>query len=107
MRRYGPRGWATCGNLIGLGLRPHREVVDIAQAHLTISTGVITHTMHFLDRFEIDRWLLIEAEVPKEAGGRVHGCGRVFTETCNLVATFQQDSMARIAPAALDPQRSM
>jgi hypothetical protein len=31
----------------------------------------------------------------------------VFTQDGSLVATFHQDSMARIAGAPLDPKRSM
>jgi acyl-CoA thioesterase II len=99
--------WATCGNIIGLGMRPHRDTVAIGDAHLTISTGVIGHTMHFVERFDVSQWLLIEEEATKAATGRVHGTGRVFTEDGTLVATFHQDSMAKRAAAPLDPKRSM
>ncbi len=99
--------WATCGNIIGLGMRPHRETVNISDAHVTLSTGVIAHTMHFVERFDVSQWLLIEEEATKAATGRIYGGGRVFTEDGNLVATFHQDSMAKRAAAPLDPKRSM
>ena len=99
--------WATCGSIIGLGMRPHRDEVHIEDAHASISTGVIAHTMHFLDRFDVSRWLLVRHEATKAATGRVYGDGRVFTEDGTLVATFHQDSMARAAPAPLDPRRSL
>lgn len=98
--------WATCGSIIGLGMRPHKDL-NIADAHLTISTGVIAHTMHFVERFDASQWLLIAQGATKAATGRVHGAGQVFTEDGTLVATFHQDSMAKGAVAPLDPKRSM
>jgi len=99
--------WATCGNIIGLGMRPHRSTVRIQDAHRSISTGVIGHTTHFIDRFDASEWLLMITEAEKTGNGRVYGGGRVFTADGALVATFQQDSMAKAAEAALDPKRSM
>jgi acyl-CoA thioesterase len=99
--------WATCGSIIGLAMRPHRDRVRIEDAHAAISTGVIAHTMHFVDRFDVSRWLLIRNEATKAATGRVYGDGRVFTEDGVLVAAFQQDSMARAPAGPLDPKRSM
>ena len=42
--------WATCGNAISLAMRPHRDRVNIGDAHRTLSTGVIAHTVHFIER---------------------------------------------------------
>jgi acyl-CoA thioesterase len=99
--------WATCGELIGLAMRPYRNEIDISQAHRTLSTGVIAHTAHFLDPFDVSEWLLIISEATKAAGGRVYGGGAVHTADGRLVATFQQDSMAKAAAADLDPRSSM
>jgi acyl-CoA thioesterase II len=99
--------WATCGTIIGLAMRPHRDRVRIEDAHASISTGVIAQTIHFVDRFDVSQWLLVRHEATKAATGRVYGDGRVFTQDGSLVATFHQDSMARIAGAPLDPKRSM
>jgi acyl-CoA thioesterase len=99
--------WATCGNVIGLAMRPHRDQVNISDAHRTLSTGVIGHTVHFTDSFDVSQWLLIVTEATKAATGRVYGGGRVFTEDGSLVAAFDQDSMAKAAEAQLDPHRSM
>jgi len=99
--------WATCGNSIALAMRPHRDRVNIHDAHRTLSTGVIAHTMHFVDRFDVADWLLIVTEAVSAAGGRVHSTGSVFTDDGRLVAAFHQDSMARAAGQALDPKRSM
>ena len=99
--------WATCGNIIALGMRPHRDRVNIGEAHRTLSTGVIGHTIHFTDRFDVSEWLLMVTEATKAATGRVYGEGRVFTADGSLVASFHQDSMAKAAEANLDPRRSM
>jgi acyl-CoA thioesterase II len=99
--------WATCGNIIGLAMRPHREQVHIQDAHRTLSTGVIGHTVHFTDPFDVSQWLLIVTEATSAANGRVFGGGRVFTEAGGLVAVFHQDSMAKATEAQLDPRHSM
>jgi acyl-CoA thioesterase len=99
--------WATCGNIIGLAMRPHRDRVRIEDAHAALSTGVIAHTMHFVERFDVSQWLLVRHEATKAATGRVYGDGRVFTEDGTLVAAFHQDSMARAPTGPLDPKRSM
>lgn len=100
-------GWATCGTLIGLAMRAHRDTISIADAHRTLSTGVIAHTMHFLERIDVAQWLLIEEAATKAATGRVFGEGRVFTQKGALVATYHQDAMAKAAPTHLDPSRSL
>jgi acyl-CoA thioesterase len=99
--------WATCGNSIGLAMRPHRDRVNIHDAHRTLSTGVIAHTVHFVEPFDVSEWLLIATESVSAAAGRVHGAGAVFTADGRLVSVFHQDSMARAADQTLDPKRSM
>lgn len=99
--------WATCGNIIGLAMRPHREQVRISDAHRSLSTGVIAHTVHFVERFDVSQWLLIVTGADSAAGGRVYGSGSVFDEDGKLVAVFHQDSMAKAAEGTLDPRRSM
>jgi len=99
--------WATCGNIIGLALNAHPGSFSIADAHVTLSTGVIGHTLHFVERFDVSQWLLIVTVATKAGSGRVFGGGQVFTEDGSLVATFEQDSMAKNAEGPLDPSRSM
>jgi acyl-CoA thioesterase len=99
--------WATCGEIIGLGMRPHRATARIEESHHTLSTGVIAHTAHFTDPVDVSQWLLVVTEATKTGGGRVYGGGRVFTQDGQLVAAFHQDAMAKAAPATLDPRRSM
>ena len=99
--------WATDGFLIGLAMRPHADVVRIADAHRSVSTGVIGHTINFHERFDAGQWLLLAHEGTYAGRGRIHARGLVFTEDGKLVATFSQDSMVRGIEESLDPRRSM
>jgi acyl-CoA thioesterase-2 len=99
--------WATCGDIIGLGLRPHRDSIDFSGAHRTFSTGVIGQTLHFVDRFDVSQWNLVVIEAPKAGAGRIYGQGRVYNGDGALVAAFEQDAMTMIAREQLDFSRSM
>ena len=99
--------WATPGAFIGLAMRPHSDKVNIGEAHRSISTGVIGHTVNFHERFDVSQWLLVFHEATYAGRGRVHGRGLVFTEDGRLVATMTQDSMARAVEGAIDHQRGM
>ena len=99
--------WSQPGFIIGLAMRPHAEKVRIGDAHRSVSTGVIAHTCHFHERFDVGQWLLVSQAATFAGNGRVHGIGSVFTEDGALVATFAQDSMVRGVEGTLDPRRSM
>ena len=99
--------WCQPGFAIELAMRPHRDVVDIRNAHRSISTGVISHTAHFHDAADASQWLLMVQEATFAGNGRVGGSGAVFTEAGALVSTFEQDSMVRGVEGALDPKRAM
>lgn len=99
--------WSQPGEIIGLALRPHSDVVRIEDAHRTLSTGVIAHTVHFQDRFDLTDWHLVRQSATATGRGRVYGEGRVFDRDGRLVSTFSQDSMVRAAPQGLDPKKSL
>lgn len=99
--------WATCGEIIGLAMRPHRDQVRIQDAHRSLSTGVIAHTVHFVDSLDVSQWLLIVHEATKAGSGRVYGRGSVFDPDGRLVAAFEQDSMAKGADESRDQSRSL
>ena len=98
--------WTQPGFIIGLAMRPHQEI-NIADAHTSISTGVISHTAHFHDHADVGQWLLVAQEASYAGNGRVFGSGAVFTQDGGLVSTFAQDSMARGVAAPIDPKRGM
>jgi acyl-CoA thioesterase II len=99
--------WSTCGNIIGLAFRPHRDAVDIGQAHRTLNTGVIGHTIHFTEPFDVSQWLLLAHWADKAASGRILGRGQVFTQDGQLVAEFSQDAMAKTSEKEVDWQHAM
>jgi acyl-CoA thioesterase II len=86
--------WYTDPFLIGAAMRPH-EGIGQEQAHETISTGVISHTLTFHEPFRADEWLLIANRSLHAGHGRAYGEGQVFTEAGTLVATFAQVAMIR------------
>jgi acyl-CoA thioesterase II len=98
--------WTQPGFIIGLAMRPHPEI-NIADAHTSISTGVISHTAHFHDHADVGQWLLVAQQASYAGNGRVFGSGSVFAQDGTLVSTFAQDSMARGVAGPIDPKRGM
>jgi hypothetical protein len=86
--------WTTDGWLIGTAMLPHAGI-DQSQAHRTISTGVISHTLNFHDRFRGDEWLLLANESVWAGRGRTHGRCTVWSADGRLVATYTQDNLVR------------
>jgi len=86
--------YASDGFLIGTAMRPHKGVGQ-SQAHQTLSTGVISHTLTFHDPFRADEWLLLAQTSPYAGRGRAYGRADVFSSDGRLVASFVQDSMIR------------
>jgi acyl-CoA thioesterase-2 len=86
--------WATDGWLIGTSMLPHADV-NQHQAHRTISTGVVSHTLNFHQRFDADEWLLLANESIWAGRGRTHGRCNIWTQDGRLVATYTQDNLVR------------
>jgi acyl-CoA thioesterase len=86
--------FASDGFLIGTAMRPHAGVGQ-AQAHVTLSTGVISHTITFHEPFSAAEWLLLAHHSPYAGHGRSYGRADVFRADGQLVASFVQDAMIR------------
>ena len=86
--------FATDGFLIGTAMRPHAGVGQ-AQAHVTVSTGVISHTLTFHEPAPAGEWLLLSHHSPYAGRGRSYGTADVFRADGALVASFVQDAMIR------------
>lgn len=86
--------FATDGFLIGTAMRPHAGVGQ-AQAHRTLSTGVISHTITFHEPVDAGAWNLLSHRSPYAGRGRAYGTADVFDRDGRLVASFVQDSMIR------------
>jgi acyl-CoA thioesterase-2 len=86
--------YATDGFLIATAMRPHAGIGQ-SQAHVTLSTGVLSHTITFHEPFSAAEWLLLLQHSVHAGHGRCYGQGNVFTEDGKLVASFVQDAMIR------------
>jgi acyl-CoA thioesterase II len=94
-------GYATDGFLIATAMRPHAGVGQ-SQAHVSVSTGVISHTLTFHEPALAGEWLLLSHRSPYAGRGRCYGTANVFRRDGALAASFVQDGMIR----PLDPDRS-
>lgn len=90
--------FATDGFLIGTAMLPHRGVGQ-AQAHVTLSTGVLSHTITFHEPLSASTWLLLAHRSLYAGRGRSYGRADVFGLNGQLVASFVQDSMIRTMAA--------
>jgi len=86
--------FATDGFLIATAMRPHAGVGQ-AQAHVTVSTGVISHTLTFHEPAPAGEWLLLSHHSPYAGRGRSYGTADVFRADGALVASYVQDAMIR------------
>ncbi len=89
--------FATDGFLIGTAMRPHPGVGQ-AMAHVSISTGVLSHTVTFHEPFSAADWLLLSHRSPYAGHGRAYGRANVYGVGGQLVASFVQDAMVRAMP---------
>jgi acyl-CoA thioesterase-2 len=80
--------------LIGTAMRPHAGVGQ-AQAHKTLSTGVISHTLTFHEQAPADEWTLLRHHSTYVGRGRSYGQANVFRRDGVLAASFVQDAMIR------------
>jgi acyl-CoA thioesterase II len=79
--------------LIGVALRPQRLSQD--QAHISVDTGVLAHTVTFHDEARVNDWLLVTMESPQSGAGCTFGRGHVFSRGGTLLASFEQENMVR------------
>lgn len=91
--------FATDGFLIATAMRPHPGVGQ-AQAHVTVATGVVSHTLTFHEPARAGQWLLLSHHSPYAGRGRCYGTANVFRADGALVASFAQDGMIRPADGA-------
>lgn len=94
--------FATDGFLIGTAMLPHKGVGQ-AQAHITLSTGVVSHTLTFHEPLSASEWMLLAHRSPYAGHGRSYGAADVFSAEGALVASLVQDNMIREIPAGRTP----
>jgi uncharacterized protein (DUF427 family)/acyl-CoA thioesterase len=79
---------------IAAAMRPH-EGVSEAQAHVTLSTGILATTIAFHDEVDVTEWLLYANSAIYAGRGLAQGEGRVFTRDGRLVASYTVQAMIR------------
>jgi acyl-CoA thioesterase len=79
---------------IAAAMRPH-EGVSEAQAHVTLSTGILATTIAFHDEVDVTEWLLYVNPAIYAGRGLAQGEGRVFTRDGRLVASYTVQAMIR------------
>ena len=80
--------------LIGTAMRPH-EGVGQSQAHVTLSTGVLTHTITYHEPCRAAEWHLLQMWASYTGHGRSFGRGDIFDLEGRMVGSFVQDAMIR------------
>lgn len=86
--------YSTDGFLIGTAMRPHAGVGQ-SQAHVTLSTGVLSHTLTYHEPCPAAQWHLLQQWSSYAGHGRTYGRGDIFREDGQLAASFVQDAMIR------------
>jgi acyl-CoA thioesterase len=86
--------YSTDGFLIGTAMRPHAGVGQ-AQAHRTLSTGVLSHTLTYHEPCPASQWHKLEQRSTYAGHGRSYGRGDIFRADGQLAASFVQDAMIR------------
>jgi uncharacterized protein (DUF427 family)/acyl-CoA thioesterase len=79
---------------IAAAMRPHPGFGE-AQAHVTLSTGIMAVTMAFHDDVDVTQWLLYANPAIHAGRGLAQGEGHVFTEGGRLVASYTVQAMIR------------
>jgi acyl-CoA thioesterase II len=79
---------------IAAAMRPHPGIGE-AQAHKTLSTGIMAVNLALHDEVDVTQWLLYSNPAIHAGGGRAQGEGHVFTQDGRLVASYTVQAMIR------------
>ncbi|OBF30464.1 acyl-CoA thioesterase [Mycobacterium sp. ACS4331] len=79
---------------IAAGMLPHRGFGE-ADAHRTLSTGIMKATVAFHDDVDVSDWLLYSNRAFWSGRGLVQGDGRVYTRGGRLAASYTIQAMVR------------
>jgi acyl-CoA thioesterase-2 len=69
--------------------------VSHRDAHVSVQTGVVTHSVWFHQPFDVAQWLRVQIHGVRLAGGRGFGTGDIYTQGGSLVASFAQENVIR------------
>ena len=78
-----------------MGMAFTDALIDHADAHVTLSTGVLQATVAFHEDVDVTQWLLYTNSAVWSGRGLTQGEGKVFTRDGRLVASYSVQSMLR------------
>jgi hypothetical protein len=93
---------------VAAAMRPHPGVGQ-ADAHLSLSTGIMSLAVAFHDDVPLDEWFLYANPAIWAGRGLVQGQGTVFSHDGRLVASYSVQAMVRartIAPESIGKDES-
>jgi acyl-CoA thioesterase-2 len=93
--------YASDGFLIATAMRPH-EGLSQADAHVRVSTTVLSQTITFHEPVDASDWLLLAHRSPYAGRGRSYGQADVWSGD-RLVASYVQENMIRAFPEGAAP----
>lgn len=96
-RNHAISSWFTDSQLVGAAMRPHANVT-MEMAHVSVSTGVLSHSMSFHEESDAAEWHLLVNDSTFAGGGRIYGSGALICEDGRHIASFAQDGMVRWFP---------
>ena len=82
------------GNTLLAAVRPHKEL-DIRQAHVSLSTGVLTLNASLHEEADLSEWLLYTNTAIHTGHGMAQVDGRVFERNGRLVASSTATCLLR------------
>ncbi len=85
---------ATSHWTIAAAMRPHRGMGQ-ADAHVTLSTGIMSVGVSFHDDAPLDDWFLYANRATWSGHGLASGEGRIFTRDGRLLASYAVQAMIR------------
>jgi acyl-CoA thioesterase len=102
---------ATTHWTVAAAMRPHRGMGE-AQAHVTLSTGIMAVSINFHDDAPLNEWFVYATDATWSGQGLAQGDGHIFSQGGALLATYSVQAMVRgFTPSAgdhaKDPSRAM
>lgn len=79
---------------IGAAMLPHPGFGE-ADAHVTLSTGIMSISIAFHDQAPLDQWFLYANPAIHAGAGLAQGDGRVFSQDGRLLASYSVQAMIR------------
>ena len=79
---------------VAAAMRPHHGVGE-ADAHVTLSTGIMSVAIAFHDDAPLDRWVLYANRATWSGRGLCQGEGRIFSQDGRLLASYSVQAMVR------------